>query len=113
MRKQPEDDPIGHLTSPIVTGGAVIALKCREGVLIATDTLLSYGGLLSIPPSMQSTTASTGSNRYRPKWLLLRLDSSLTSRKPPADSRNSPGKAPSSMMESNTQSISTPTTWQP
>lgn len=47
MLKHPEDDPIGHLTNPIVTGGAVIALKCKEGVIIATDTLLSYGGLLS------------------------------------------------------------------
>jgi 20S proteasome subunit beta 7 len=43
-----EDRPIGHVTSPIVTGGAIIALKCKEGVIIATDTLLSYGGLLSI-----------------------------------------------------------------
>ena len=57
MRKQiPEDNPIGHLTSPIVTGGAVIALRCREGVIIATDTLLSYGGLLSTSLSTQSTT---------------------------------------------------------
>lgn len=58
-RQVPEDDPIGHLTSPIVTGGAVIALKCREGVVIATDTLLSYGGLLSIYPATQSTKEST------------------------------------------------------
>ena len=49
MKRHPEDDPIGHLTNPIVTGGAIIALRCREGVVIATDTLLSYGGLLSIP----------------------------------------------------------------
>jgi len=42
-----EDKPIGHVTSPIVTGGAVIALKFDKGVIIATDTLLSYGGLLS------------------------------------------------------------------
>ncbi len=45
---QSEDRPIGHVTSPIVTGGAVIALKFDQGVIIATDTLLSYGGLLSI-----------------------------------------------------------------
>ena len=52
---QSEDNPIGHLTSPIVTGGAVIALKCREGVIMATDTLLSYGGLLSISFLIQNT----------------------------------------------------------
>ena len=61
MHKQvPEDDPIGHLTNPIVTGGAVIALKCREGVIVATDTLLSYGGLLSTSQSTQSIMESTG-----------------------------------------------------
>jgi len=49
---QSEDNPIGHVVSPIVTGGSVIALRCREGVIIATDTLLSYGGLLSINYSM-------------------------------------------------------------
>jgi 20S proteasome alpha/beta subunit len=63
-----EDDPIGHLTSPIVTGGAVIAVKCREGVLIATDTLLSYGGLLSIPKIIQSTMASIDTNKYQVTW---------------------------------------------
>ena len=48
MRSRSEDNPIGHVTSPIVTGGAVVGLKCKEGVILATDTLLSYGGLLSI-----------------------------------------------------------------
>ena len=43
-----ESDPIGHVTSPMVVGGAVIGLKCRDGVVIGTDTLLSYGSLLSI-----------------------------------------------------------------
>lgn len=47
-RNLPEDNPIGHLTSPIVTGGSVIGVKCKEGVLLAADTLLSYGSLLSI-----------------------------------------------------------------
>jgi 20S proteasome alpha/beta subunit len=64
QRQVPEDDPIGHLTSPIVTGGAIIALKCREGVIIATDTLLSYGGLLSIHPSTQSIMASTATKSF-------------------------------------------------
>lgn len=49
---QSEDRPIGHVTSPIVTGGAIIALKYDQGIVIATDTLLSYGGLLSILPSL-------------------------------------------------------------
>lgn len=58
-----EDKPIGHVTSPIVTGGAIIALKFDKGVIVATDTLLSYGGLLSISSPMQSTPASTGTSR--------------------------------------------------
>ena len=47
-----EADPIGRVLQPYVTGGAVIGLKCKEGVLIATDTLLSYGGLLSTSNAM-------------------------------------------------------------
>jgi len=39
--------PIKHVTDPYVVGGAIIGLKCREGIVIAADTLLSYGGLLS------------------------------------------------------------------
>jgi len=58
-----EDKPIGHVTSPIVTGGAVIALKFDKGVIIATDTLLSYGGLLSTTQDMQNTPESTGTNK--------------------------------------------------
>lgn len=42
-----ESDPIGNVVSPMVVGGAIIALKCKEGIIIANDTLLSYGGLLS------------------------------------------------------------------
>jgi hypothetical protein len=45
--KHSESNPIGNVTSPIVVGGAVIAVKCKEGIIIANDTLLSYGGLLS------------------------------------------------------------------
>lgn len=29
IHQQSEDNPIGHVVSPIVTGGAVIALRCR------------------------------------------------------------------------------------
>ena len=63
MHRQSEDNPIGHTVSPIDTGSSVIALKCREGVIVATDTLLSYGGLLSISPLIQSTMVSIVSSR--------------------------------------------------
>ena len=63
MHRQSEDNPIGHTVSPIVTGSSVIALKCREGVIVATDTLLSYGGLLSISLLIQSTMVSIVSSR--------------------------------------------------
>jgi 20S proteasome subunit beta 7 len=39
--------PITHLTSPIVTGSTVIGIKFDKGVILACDTMLSYGGLLS------------------------------------------------------------------
>ena len=64
MRQQSEDNPIGHLTSPIVTGGAVIGLKCKDGVLLATDTVLSYGGLLSNSCTTQSIMESTAMNNF-------------------------------------------------
>lgn len=35
-----------HTTRPIVTGSSVIALRFKEGVIIAADTLCSYGGML-------------------------------------------------------------------
>jgi 20S proteasome subunit beta 7 len=43
-----QSEPITHTLSPIVSGGAIIGLKCKEGVILATDTLLSYGSLLSM-----------------------------------------------------------------
>ena len=86
MRKQiPEDNPIGHLTNPIVTGGAVIALKCREGVIIATDTLLSYGGLLSTSALIKSITALIDMRLLLITWSLQLLESSLISRRRPAN----------------------------
>lgn len=39
--------PIKHVTDPYVVGGAIIGLKCKEGVVLGSDTLLSYGSLLS------------------------------------------------------------------
>jgi 20S proteasome alpha/beta subunit len=31
----------------MVVGGSIIAVKCKEGIIIGNDTLLAYGGLLS------------------------------------------------------------------
>lgn len=76
-----EDDPIGHLTSPVVTGGAVIALKYNEGIIIATDTLLSYGSLLSIYPFIQSIMMLIAMNRSPTKCWSLQLESMLIFRK--------------------------------
>jgi hypothetical protein len=83
-----EDNPIGHVTSPIVTGGAIIALKFDKGVIVATDTLLSYGGLLSISVSMQSTPASTATSRSQRTSSLLRRESTRISKRRPGDYGN-------------------------
>lgn len=45
--KMADQKPITHLTSPIVTGSTVIGIKFDKGVILACDTMLSYGGLLS------------------------------------------------------------------
>lgn len=37
--------PRNHTTHPILTGTSVLALKYRDGVMMASDTLASYGGL--------------------------------------------------------------------
>mgnify|MGYP000845379857 CR=1 FL=1 len=76
-----EDDPIGHLTSPVVTGGAVIALKYNEGIIIATDTLLSYGGLLSIHPFIQSIMMLIAMSRSQTEYWSLLLENMLISKK--------------------------------
>ena len=39
------ENPRKHTQSPIVTGTSVIALKYSDGVLMAADTLGSYGSL--------------------------------------------------------------------
>ena len=57
--------PVAHLTSPIISGSTVIGIKFNRGVIIATDTLLSYGGLLSISSLTQNTRTSKGSPRSR------------------------------------------------
>jgi len=37
-------DPTKHTLSPIVTGASVIGIKYNGGVMLAADTLVSYGG---------------------------------------------------------------------
>ena len=41
----PSGEPTKRTTYPMVTGGSVVALKYNGGVLVATDTLASYGSL--------------------------------------------------------------------
>lgn len=35
----------GHTSQPIVTGSSVLGIQCVDGVVLATDTLASYGSL--------------------------------------------------------------------
>ncbi|KAJ3370992.1 Proteasome subunit beta type-7 [Allomyces arbusculus] len=37
--------PTSHTSSPIVTGTSVVALKYKDGIMMATDCLASYGSL--------------------------------------------------------------------
>ena len=37
--------PIKHTTNPITTGGGVIGIKYKDGILLASDTMGSYGYL--------------------------------------------------------------------
>ena len=39
------NEPTKHTTSPIVTGTTVLGIKYNEGVMLAADTLASYGSL--------------------------------------------------------------------
>lgn len=41
----PEDGPTKRTTAPMVTGGSVVAVKYNGGILVATDTITSYGSL--------------------------------------------------------------------
>lgn len=38
-------DPSSHTQQPIVTGTSVLGLRYKDGVMLATDTLASYGSL--------------------------------------------------------------------
>jgi len=42
---RPQKDPNSHTVSPIVTGTSVLGVKYADGVMIACDTLCSYGSL--------------------------------------------------------------------
>ena len=35
--------PLTHTTSPSITGGTIIGLKYKDGILLAADTQLNYG----------------------------------------------------------------------
>lgn len=39
------NENVNHTTRPIVTGQSVVALRYKDGVVVATDTLCSYGGM--------------------------------------------------------------------
>jgi 20S proteasome subunit beta 7 len=41
----PAADPVTHTTQPIVTGSSVLAIKYKDGVMMAADTLASYGSM--------------------------------------------------------------------
>ncbi|KAI9141807.1 nucleophile aminohydrolase [Paraphysoderma sedebokerense] len=41
----PASVPMSHTQSPIVTGTSVIAIKYKDGIMMATDCLASYGSL--------------------------------------------------------------------
>ncbi|KAL0216220.1 hypothetical protein P9112_008404 [Eukaryota sp. TZLM1-RC] len=41
--------PVTHTTMPVTTGSAVLAVKYNGGVLVACDTLASYGSLARFP----------------------------------------------------------------
>ncbi len=38
-------EPIRHTTRPIVTGTTVLGVRYQDGVMLASDTLASYGSL--------------------------------------------------------------------
>ncbi|KAI8898022.1 nucleophile aminohydrolase [Globomyces pollinis-pini] len=44
----PKSAPISHTQQPIVTGTSVLGIKFKDGVMLAADTLASYGSLAQI-----------------------------------------------------------------
>lgn len=47
MQQSNLQEPIRHVTDPVVTGSSIIALKYNGGVVLACDSVLSYGSSLS------------------------------------------------------------------
>jgi len=45
LREQPKLQPVKHTLDPYVTGTSVLGIKFKEGVMLAADTLASYGSL--------------------------------------------------------------------
>ena len=42
-KEQPK--PIGHTLEPVNIGSSVMALKYKDGIMIAADTAISYGSM--------------------------------------------------------------------
>lgn len=40
------EEPKGHTTDPVCTGGSVIGIKYKDGIMLAADTAGNFGGLL-------------------------------------------------------------------
>jgi len=62
-------DATTHTTSPITTGTSVLAVKYRSGVLLAADTLVSYGSMAKYKNArrllpVNSSTLIGGSGEY-------------------------------------------------
>lgn len=45
MQSATGSNPITHTSYPIVTGSSIVAMRCADGVVMASDTLASYGSL--------------------------------------------------------------------
>ncbi len=48
----PSAAPFKATTSPIVTGSSVLGIKYRDGVMMAADTLGSYGSMVRLTLSI-------------------------------------------------------------
>jgi len=44
-KSKSKNEPISHTTEPYVTGTSVLGIKYKDGVMLAADTLASYGSL--------------------------------------------------------------------
>ncbi len=41
----PKSEPTSHTTTPLMTGTSVVAIAYQDGLLLCTDTMVSYGSL--------------------------------------------------------------------